>query len=181
MDRPKTKAAVLFTGLTLALVFNAGCGGALAPEGALGESASELVASRYNRSVSGVKLTRDSAGRQVVSARAGLVITDTSNQTLNLSADLVVSHNGKPVGTITMPDVVKHSAITCAVTCSGACPSIFGDGVCYQCGCKYEPIFTIPWPWDPATGDLFTVKVVPARGGLAETYTADDVARYVVP
>jgi hypothetical protein len=147
-------------------------------------AAPQSVNAAYNRKVEQMIAKVDPAtGQTVVSVRYGLEIFDESKDTLDLSAKIVVSVNGRNKGTITLPPVVKESAITCAVTCAGACPSIFGDGVCQSCGCNYSNWFTSAFGGTdaPRPGDIITAKIVPTTNAVPEIQTGDDVGRFVVP
>lgn len=147
-------------------------------------AAPQSVNADYNRKVEQMMVKVDPAtGQTVVSVRYGLEIYDESKDTLDLSAKIVVSVNGQSKGTITLPPVVKKTAITCAVTCAGACPSIFGDGVCQSCGCNYSNWFTSAFGGSdaPRPGDVISAKIVPTTGAVPEVLTGDDVGRFVVP
>jgi murein DD-endopeptidase MepM/ murein hydrolase activator NlpD len=137
-------------------------------------SAQELP---YNRSIRSLEIVEEH-GLPALKILYGLRVSDASRDRLVLDADLVVEVNGALVDLISTSATKAGGAITCAVTCSGDCPSIFGDGVCTGCGCDYSNTFTTPFRGDELEpGDVISVRLVPPRGAAPELDTADDAQR----
>jgi len=130
-----------------------------------------------NRSVNRLSFRADASGQPVLQILTGLRLGEQRTAGTNASFDLRVFVNGR-LAFVLAQDVVLHSAITCAVTCSGECPSIFGDGACTGCGCDYSNWLTAPTgPLED--GDIVEVWIVPARGGQPEVEKRDDRMRIV--
>lgn len=172
-----------------ALVF-AACADEAPGEGGVDEAPSaELAATArtssvpYNRSIKQVVVSVDPAtGQARAEVNYGLDIDDESEDVLDLTSDIVISVNGRAVDRLRGPEVVKKGAITCASTCSGACPSLFGNGVCRDCRCDYNNWFSSAFGGSPAPrpGDVVSARVVPSGAGVPELDVGDDVARVVV-
>src|SRR4029450_4300285 len=88
----------------------------------------------FDRSIEKIEVDT-AAGGTVLRILVGLVVSDPTNDPLDLSCDVSVARNGQTIDKFSIR-IKKGGAITCAVTCAGACPSIFGDGVCSGCGCR---------------------------------------------
>lgn len=129
----------------------------------------------FNRSVESLKLSKDQSGRHVLRMKIGLFVFEKETRRMNMSFDIVVMKNGSPIHTFPQ-NLVSNDAIICAVTCASACGSIFGDGVCSGCGCNYGKIFSLPIA-TPRGGDIYFVKLVPARGGEKDSNPGDDAKR----
>jgi hypothetical protein len=174
---------------SFALAFGA-CNEADPESAAVGSEGDELVLASpatsgdFNRKVEEVIVGVDPAtGQATAQVRYGLEIFDESSDTLDLSAKIVVSVNGRIKDIIDLPPVVKYGAITCAVTCAGACPSVFGNGVCSACRCNFSNWFSSGFGGSdaPRPGDVVSARIVPTAGALAEAQTGDDVGRFVMP
>jgi hypothetical protein len=134
----------------------------------------DVVHTKYNRGIEKISFRQSSKGETIVQVKVYLVLR-TSGEALNLSFDIQISVNDNPLNRIFVDDVyVDESAITCAVTCAGACPSIFGDGICTGCGCNYSNWFTALLGDDVNPGDRVRATIVPARGGVSDQYTDDN-------
>lgn len=129
----------------------------------------------FNRSVEDLKLSRDASGRHVLRMKIGLFVFEKQTRRMNMSFDIVVMKNGTRFHTFPQ-NLVSNDAIICAVTCASACGSIFGDGVCSGCGCNYGKIFNLPIA-APKSGDVFSVHLIPARGGEKDSNPRDDAKR----
>jgi hypothetical protein len=128
----------------------------------------------YNRSIERLEILDGPSGKTIRVLYA-FQVSDPTGSALNLNADVVVEVNGTSVDVISADaSMPTGGAITCAVTCAGACPSIFGDGVCTGCGCRYNNWLTSTFGGG-TSGDQIVVRIVPARGGLPEQDTSDDV------
>jgi len=133
----------------------------------------------HNRRIEEVEfLQGGESGSAAVRIRYGLEVFDSSSDTLNLNADIEVYVDGALVDVIAA-DATKRGAVTCAVTCAGSCPSIFGDGVCTGCSCQYGNWFSSAF--GGGEGDEVRVRLVSARGGVNEFDDTDDVLTAVVP
>lgn len=132
----------------------------------------------FNYSVKHLKVSKYRGGRTLLRINIGLKIGDQSRRKLNMNFDALVYVNGKLKKRISN-NVTKGGAITCAVTCAGSCPSIFGDGYCTGCSCYYDNWLseTLGGTHD---GDVILVKIVPARGGLKDKSRRDNAKRLVV-
>lgn len=130
-----------------------------------------------NRSIEHVTFKRNTRGDVVLQAEPGISIRRSEKDGANLSFDLRVFVNDALFGFVS-EDIVQESAITCAVTCAGKCPSIFGDGICINCGCDYSDVITIPLP-GINDGDTVRLEIVPARGGAQDLFRNDDVLKFV--
>ena len=131
----------------------------------------------FNYSVDDLKIAKTRDGKLALKTTIGLFVDDKSRNRINMSFDLIIMKNGSVLRKITT-DTGKRSAITCAVTCAGKCPSIFGDGVCTGCGCDYSKTLTTPLG-GANDGDIFSVKIVPARGGETDSNPKDNGSRIV--
>lgn len=129
----------------------------------------------FNRSVENLKLSKDQNGRHVLRMKIGLFVFEKQTRRMNMSFDIVVMKNGTRFHTFPQ-NILSNDAITCAVTCASACGSIFGDGVCSGCGCNYGKVFNLPIA-TPRNGDVFSVRLVPARGGERDSNPRDDAKR----
>ena len=130
-----------------------------------------------NRGIESVSFKRNTNGEILVQSNTYLSVKKSDIKGVNLSFDMHVYVNGV-LFDIVSEDVVTESAITCAVTCAGKCPSIFGDGVCKSCGCDYNSSLTAAIP-GVSDGDTVSVELVAARGGERDTLTKDDVRKTV--
>ncbi len=180
-------ASILLAPFALALAACAAEGPA--DDAAGGPEAAELAAAArtssvpYNRGLSQIVVRVDPAtGRATAEVEYGLDLDDESEDVIDLTADIVVSVNGRAVDRIRGPEIVKKGAITCAVACAGACPSLFGSGVCRDCRCDYRNWFSSAFGGQaaPRPGDVVSARIVPAGGGVRELDVGDDVARVVV-
>ena len=131
----------------------------------------------FNRSVDNLKFSKDRSGRKVLRIQVGLEVFDKTRNSMNMNFDVQILKNGRMIKRI-QQNARKNGAIYCAVTFSGECPSIFGDGVCTGCSCDYGNWLSAGIG-DPLNGDVFEVRIVPARGGLKEMNTRDDRRRIV--
>ena len=129
----------------------------------------------FNRSVEDLQLGKDRNGRQVLRMKIGLFVFEKETRRMNMSFDIVVKKNGVPFHKFPQ-NLVSNDAVICAVTCASKCGSIFGDGVCSGCGCNYAQIFNLPIA-SAASGDVFEVHLVPARGGEKDSNPRDDARR----
>ncbi len=129
-----------------------------------------------NRGIGKVAFKRSTSGDVLLQVKPYLSIRESKDDGVNLSFDVKVSVNGKLFG-FASEDVLAGGAITCAETCAGDCPSIFGDGVCASCNCDYGDWITIPLPPGIIDGDLVEIQIVAARGGERDRDTNDDIRR----
>jgi hypothetical protein len=133
------------------------------------------VKAQFNRSIEELVFAKDQTGRNVLRMKIGLQVLDKTEDRVNMNFDILISVKGRLRQKIEQ-SVVKGGAITCAVTCAGKCPSIFGDGICTGCGCRYDNWIT--WAFGEAqSGDVFQVKIAPARGGAQDNTPNDDTKR----
>ena len=130
-----------------------------------------------NRGVEKIVFKMGTDGRPIITAAVFVSIGERSRRGANASFDLDVIVNGAVVETIS-EDVLTSGAITCAVTCAGECPSIFGDGECISCGCVYSNWFTAAFD-GLNDGDKVAVEIVAARGGFRDELRDDDVEEAV--
>ncbi len=132
----------------------------------------------YNRSVDSIGFSPDSAGGTDIVIEYSLRVGDTAGAGADLSADILVEIlvGGVVISQTTIPaefDFLANDAVTCAVSCSSKCGSIFGDGVCAGCDCDYSRSATLPGIL--ATGDMVRVTILPLTTAAPELLTDDDV------
>jgi hypothetical protein len=96
------------------------------------------------------------------------------SEELNLNSDLVIAINGTAVETIAQ-DQSFFGPISCAVGCQPECN--FGrDCKKKAAGCDcMASVIVAAGPFSLSSGDQVEATIVPARGGVAEQLTDDDV------
>ncbi len=130
-----------------------------------------------NRGIEKVTFKRDTSGELVLQVKPYISVQKSDDEGVNLSFDIHVSVNNS-IFDIVSEDVVSKGAITCAETCAGECPSIFGDGTCTNCNCNYGYTTAIPLP-GVKDGDRIKIEIIAARGGEEDRLKKDDVREFV--
>jgi hypothetical protein len=129
----------------------------------------------FNRGIEEISFRESRRGNVIAQVKVYLGIGDTTDDRLDLSFDLNLYVNGALMAVIPQ-EIIKDSAIKCAVTCAGSCPSIFGDGVCSACGCDYNNWLTHVFGEDDIDkNDIVRAEIVPALRAEMEEFEDDDV------
>ncbi len=140
----------------------------------------------YNRSVDSIGFSPDTAGGTLIELGYSLRVGDSAGAMADLSADILVEViiGGVVVSQTTLAaeyDFVINDAVLCATStpCASACGSIFGDGKCVACDCKYERSATLPGGL-LAAGDVVRATILPLAVAAPELRTDDDVLEVTI-
>jgi hypothetical protein len=134
----------------------------------------------YNRSVDSIGVRHDPTGQMFVDVAYSLLVGDEAGADADLDAEvrMEILVDGVVILQASFPgqfDFIGNDAVTCATACASPCGSIFGNGTCTGCDCKYNRSGTFPLTAPLEPGHVVRVTIVPFPNAEPEIHTKDDV------